>query len=246
MQIYHTKGIVLRAIKYGETSIVAKVYTELFGVQTYMVKGVRKFSKTAAFNANYFQPAAILDMQVYHQPLKNMQFIKSFHWSYLYTNTFSDVVRNAVAMYIIELMLHSLKQPETNSSLFYLIENTLLQLDVGTNSLVSNLPLFFTLHFAREMGFKIQGNYSTQTPILDLKEGLYVQNTPTHLFYINNTNAKTISQLNNISNYKELENLQLNRDFRKQLLQSLQQYFSLHIQDFGGIKSLNVMQEVLG
>jgi DNA repair protein RecO (recombination protein O) len=246
MQIYHTKGIVLRAIKYGETSIVAKVYTELFGVQTYMVKGVRKFSKTTAFNANYFQSAAILDMQVYHQPLKSMQFIKSFHWSYLYTNTFSDVVRNAVAMYIIELIQHSLKQPEVNAPLFYLIENTLLQLDVGNNSLVSNLPLFFTLHFASEMGFKIQGNYSTQTPILDLKEGLFVQDTPTHLFYTNNAAAKTISQLNNITNFNELENIQLNRDIRRQLLQFLQQYFSLHIQDFGVIKSLNVMQEVLG
>ena len=39
---HKTKGIVLRTVKYGETSLVATVLTELFGVQTYMVTGLLK------------------------------------------------------------------------------------------------------------------------------------------------------------------------------------------------------------
>ena len=61
---HKTKGIVLRTIKYGETSVVVTIFTELFGIQTYMVNGVRTTEKSSA-KANYFQPGAILDLVVY-------------------------------------------------------------------------------------------------------------------------------------------------------------------------------------
>src|ERR1019366_8647647 len=123
--VHKTKGIILRTVKYGETSIITTVYTELFGVQSYIVKGVRQSSKTSQGKANYFQPAAILEMEVYHNELKQLQFIKEYQWSFLYENILFSVVRNAVAMYVIELLQHSLKQPEANPELFYLIEDTL-------------------------------------------------------------------------------------------------------------------------
>lgn len=43
--IYSTKGIVLRTIKYGETSVIASIFTESFGVQSYIVNGVRTSGK---------------------------------------------------------------------------------------------------------------------------------------------------------------------------------------------------------
>ncbi len=39
--LYTTQGIVLSHIKYRETSIIAKVFTEALGLQAYMVHGVR-------------------------------------------------------------------------------------------------------------------------------------------------------------------------------------------------------------
>ena len=54
---HKTKGIVLRSIKYGETSLVVTIFTEMFGIQTYMVNGVRTSKKSAA-KANLFQPTA--------------------------------------------------------------------------------------------------------------------------------------------------------------------------------------------
>ena len=122
--VHKTKGIILRTVKYGDTSIITTVYTELFGVQTYIVKGARQSSKKTQSKASYFQPAAILEMEVYHNELKQMQFIKEYQWSFFYEKIFFDVTRNAVAMYVIELLQHSLKQPEAHPELFYFIENT--------------------------------------------------------------------------------------------------------------------------
>ena len=37
-----TRGIVLRTTDYGETSLVVKVFTEAYGLQSYIVNSVRK------------------------------------------------------------------------------------------------------------------------------------------------------------------------------------------------------------
>ena len=243
---HRTKGIVLRTVKYGETSIITTVYTELFGVQSYIVKGVRQSTKTSSGKANYFQPAAMLQMEVYHNELKNLQFIKEYQWSYLYKNVFFNVVKNAAAQYIIELLQHSLKQPEANPELFYLIEDTLMQLDKGNDTLTANLPLYFTLHLTGELGFQIQGEFSKTTPILDLKAGSFVTDTPEHVYYLTGDAAETTSKINTIAFYNDLENFQLNRNLRRNLLEAYGNYLSLHIEGFGNLKSLQILQEVLG
>ncbi len=243
---HKTKGIVLRTIKYGETSVVTTVYTELFGVQTYIVKGVRQTGKKSAGKATYFQPGAILDMVVYHNELKNLQFIRDYNWSFLYQNVLFDVIKNSVAMYIVELLLHSLKQPEANPELFYLIEDTLKQLDKGTDTFTANLPLYFILHLSNELGFQIQGAYSKSTPVLDLMEGMFINEIPLHPHYISGEAARITSDIMNIMFYNDLETIQLNRTIRRQLTQNYQQFMALHIQDFGEMRSLPILQEVLG
>ena len=104
MQLHKTKGIVLKIVKYGETSLIVTVYTELFGLQSYMVSGVRTSTKKGPGKANLFQPAAILDLVVYHNELKHLQRIREFRWGYLYQHIFFNVMKNAVALFMVELL----------------------------------------------------------------------------------------------------------------------------------------------
>ena len=241
---HKTKGIVLRTIKYGETSVITSVYTELFGIQSYIVKGVRQVSKKSSGKGIYFQPAAVLDMIVYHNELKDLNFIKEFQWGYLYEHVLFDVVKNTVAMYIVEMVQHSLKQPEANPELYNMVEDSLKQLDKGHASLTANLPLYFTLHLAGELGFKIQGEYSADLPFLDLQEGKFTASKPTHTYYLDGVLAESTSRLLAINFYTDLEEISFSRGIRKQLLQSYQNYIALHVHDFGEIKSISVLQEI--
>jgi len=243
--IHKTNGIVLRTVKYGETSIITTVYTELFGIQGYLVKGVRQSSKKSQDKAGYFQPASILEMEVYHNEQKQLQFIKECRWACLYERVLFDVVRNAVAMYIIELLQHSLKQPEANVELFYMAVETLQQTDKAEDTVVANIPLYFTLHLGAELGFQIQGMYSPNTPVLDLKEGFFISGTPLHTYYLENELAAIASKVLSIQNYQQVTTIALNRSTRRLLLQAFQTYMALHIPDFGEIRSYAVMQEVL-
>jgi DNA repair protein RecO (recombination protein O) len=243
---HKTKGIVLRTIKYGETSIIASVYTELFGIQSYIVKGVRQTPKKSGSKSIYFQPAAILDMVVYHNQLKNLQFIKEYQWGYLYEHVLFDVVKNTVALYVIELLQHSLKQPEANPEMYYLAEDTLKQLDKGSATLTANLPLYFTLHLAGELGFRVQGEYSADTPVFDLQEGVFIADKPNHPHYLDSSAAKFTSQVLSINFYSDLDQVVLSRAARRELLLAFQGYLALHVHDFGELKSLPILQEVLG
>jgi DNA repair protein RecO (recombination protein O) len=44
----------------------------------------------------------------------------------------------------------------------------------------------------------------------------------------------------------ELNQIKLNKQKRRQLLHKYMEYYSLHIADFGQIKTLRVLEEVLG
>ena len=147
-------------------------------------------------------------------------------------------------MYIVEMLQHSLKQPEANPQLFYMIEDTLKQLDNGTAALTANLPLYFCLHLAGELGFRIQGDYNNVPPVLDLQEGQIVEEKPSHPYFIEKYLASATSQLLSINFYNDLEHLHYSRSIRQELLLAYQNYIALHVNDFGEIKSLPVLQAI--
>jgi DNA repair protein RecO (recombination protein O) len=244
--IFKTKGIVLRTVKYGETSLVVSIYTEMFGLQSYMVNGVRTFTKKGPGKANLFQPGAILELVIYHNELKNLQRLKEFKWSYLYASLLSDVRRNAVALFMIELLQKTIKEPETNAPLFYFIEDALIHLDRAAPGVVANFALFFSLHLTSFFGFRISDDYSDRNNILDLQNGIFVHEHPEHPHFLEGQYSYLTSELLKVMQPDELDQLKLNHEFRRSLLQSYQNFYALHIQDFGSMKTIAVLQEVLG
>lgn len=241
---HKTRGIVLKSIKYGDTSLVVTIFTELFGVQTYMVNGVRTAKKSSS-KANHFQPAAILDLIVYHSANKSMQRIKEFSWGFLYQNVLNNVVMNSVASYMVELLQKCLKQPEANNDLFNFCEEVFLKLDESDKIVTANLALFFSVQLPHFFGFRMTDNYSTVNTFLDLAEGIFTAHQPHHPHFISDEYAITTSRLLKVMQPNELEHFKLNRDFRRALLMKFQDYYSLHISDFGTMKTMTVLQEVL-
>lgn len=241
---HKTKGIVLRTIKYGETSLVVTVFTELFGIQTYMVNGVRSAKKSSA-KASYFQPAAILDLVVYHSENKPMQRIKEFSWAVLYNTVLTDVIKNSIALYMMELLQKCLKQPENNTDLFNFSEAALLQLDESSKKVAANFPLFFTLHLTHFFGFRMEDNYTQENNFIDLREGIFTDHQPVHPHFLEGEKAVIISQLLKVMQPYELEEFNLNHLTRRQLLLHLQDYYAMHVPEFGTMKTLAVLHDVL-
>jgi DNA repair protein RecO (recombination protein O) len=245
VQLHKTRGIILRTVKYGETSLIVTIYTELFGLQSYIVNGVRTSSRKGPGKANLFQPSAILDLIVYHNELKNLQRLREFRWGVLYQHIFFDVLKNAVALFMVELLQKCIKQPEPNPDLFYFIEDAFLHLDRSEGRVLANYPLFFILHLAAFFGFNIQDTYTDDFSILDLREGRFVAEHPQHPYVLEGTHSFLTSQLLQVRQPGGLQGLPLNQETRRQLLLAYQGFYTLHVPDFGEMRTLTVLQTVL-
>ena len=245
MVTHKTKGIVLKTVRYGETSIITGIFTELFGLQSYLINGVRITSKKGTGKANLLQPGAILDMVVYHNELRNLQRVKEFKWGYIYENIFFNVFRNAVALFMVELLQRSIRQPEPNPPLFNFIEDAFIHLDKTSDGSAANFALYFAINLSAFFGFRITDKYSSSKNILDLMEGRFVNERPDHLYYLENEYSRVISDLLKVMQPSELSQVKLNQETRRVLLHACETFYAMHIQDFGKMKTLPVLEAVL-
>ncbi|HLA60344.1 MAG TPA: DNA repair protein RecO [Puia sp.] len=243
--IHKTKGIVLRTVKYGETSVIVTVLTELFGLQSYLVNGVRTSKGKGGSKAGMFQPAAMLDLVIYHQESKNLNRLKEYSWSFLYRNILSDVISNSIALFMIELLQKCLKQPEPSPELYYFMEDALTSLDLEERNVQANFPLFFALHLAGFFGLRIDDNYSEKRNYLDLKEGYFTGEKPSHPHYLDHSLSEITAHLLKVKQPAELADLPLNKDKRRLLLEAYEDFYSMHIQGFTPLKTLPVLRTLL-
>ncbi|WP_295126807.1 DNA repair protein RecO [uncultured Chitinophaga sp.] len=242
--LHKTPGIVLRVVKYGETSVIVNIFTELFGVQSYIVNGARS-SKPKASKGNLLQPGNILDLVVYHHDQKNIQRISEYKMSYIYTSLHVNVVKNTVALFIIEILQKALRQPEHTPALFYFTSTALQALDLCSTQVAANIPLYFTLKLAEHLGFRINGHFSNYTPYLDMQEGVYTDLPPHHNFHLDATNSEITDRLLSVPNPIDLDSVPLNKERRRFLLYRYLDFFKLHMPDFPELNSPPILHEIL-
>jgi DNA repair protein RecO (recombination protein O) len=243
--LFSTKGLVTRSVRYGESSLVVTVFTELFGLRSYMVNGVRTSKLKSAFKPAMFQPGALLELVVYEQEGKNLQRIRECKWSVLYTEIFTSLAKNAVSLFIIELLQKCLRQPEPQPELFYFTEDALITLDKSSATATANFHLFFILHLSHFLGFRMEDGYSEKKNILDLREGNFVFSAPDHQYWLAAPFSEFISYFLKAQHPSDTESIYLNREQRRKLLEACLLYYSLHYPDFGVLKSVPVLQAIM-
>jgi DNA repair protein RecO (recombination protein O) len=246
MAILHpTRGIVLRAVKYGETSLVVSIFTELFGLQNYMVNGVRTSKKSTGISVAQLQPGNLLELVVYQNEKQALQRIKECKNGIHYRSVYLDVTKNAVLLYMIELLQKCLKQPDAHPELFYFLEDMLKGLDCAGVKQTANIPLFYTIHLSHFFGFRLMDNFSSTRQYLDLHEGQFVGTAPMHQMVIHPPLSDKIAQLLRVMLVEELGEIELNKHQRNLLLDDLLNFYVLHIHPFGSLRSLPVIRTVL-
>ncbi|MFB6455718.1 DNA repair protein RecO [Chitinophaga sp. Hz27] len=242
--LHKTNGIVLRTVKYGDTSLIVSIFTELFGLQSYIVNGVRS-SKPKAARGNLFQPGNILELVVYHQEIKNLQRISEFKLGFIFNSLHFNIVKNTVALYMIELLQKTLKEPEQHLELYYFAENALKVLDTAEMPIAANLPLFFTLKVGEYLGFKLNGRFSEYTPYLDLQEGHYIDLPPHHIHHLDPIGSELTDAISQCTDAAQLGNIAMNKERRRKLLYAYLEFFRLHLPEFVEMQSPPILHDIL-
>lgn len=242
--LQNTQGIVLRSIKYGETSLVSTIFTKLNGVQTYMVQGVRT-AKSRHNKAALLQPATLLDLVSYQHQQKNLQRLKEFQLAHIYVSLQEEIVKNSVALFSVELLLRLLPEHAPLPELFDFVFEYFTALDRMESDEVSNFPLYFIIAISRHLGYELKGEYSEQTPHLNLLEGGFSEHHPIVKPFLESEDASVLSKLIAIENFGELGDISMSSARRFRLLEWYIEFLQRYTQHLGQIKSLSVLQAIL-
>lgn len=220
--LHKTRGIVFRFVKYGDTSIIVSMFTELFGLQSYIVNGIR--SKTGKSKIALYQPLTLVDLVVYHRVHANINRIKEIKCFYPYQTIPTDINKSAIALFMAEILNKTVKEESHAQELSEFLIRSLISFD-QMDGRTENFHLMFLLKLARFLGFGAQ----------HIIEVLGTRTTSVE-------NEKLLLQLlsSEYFDHISMQNIQ-----RREILDLILKFFADHIENLGEIKSIQVLREIL-
>lgn len=239
--LQNTRGIVFQQFKYSESSIITKIYTEHYGLQSYIVKGVR--SKRAKIKPAFFQPLNLLDLVVYHKEGKSLNHIRDVKIAFPFQSIPIDFTKRSMLFFLNELVYRSIREEIPNPSLFEWLFQAINWLDLTEDNII-NYHLVFMVQLSLFLGFYPKKNIDKQAEFFDLREGQFLNRIPDHPNFIKGKNVELLEKLQ-ASTFETSGEIGIGNSERRLLLETLVNYYKLHLPGFGEMKSLEVLKSVM-
>lgn len=239
--LHKTRGIVLKTTNYNESSVVVQVFTEKFGIQAYLINGVKK--PKAKIPINVLQPLHLLEMVVYYKQNAQIQRIAEARLMPMFKSIPYDVVKNTIVQFLNEVLYKSIRQQHVDEQLFEYLYNAICWFDEAEDLNV-NFHLSFLMKLTRFLGFAPQPQARLDQKYFDLQEGNFTSLSPIHPYFTNAEDGNSLLQLLNTPFEKKAE-IKFSNVYRRQLLDNVLIYYKLHTSSFGQVKSHQILEEVL-
>ncbi|RSK41679.1 DNA repair protein RecO [Mangrovimonas spongiae] len=232
-----TRAIVLSKIKYRDSDLIVKCYTETFGTVSYLIRGVFK-SRKGHQKAAYFQLLSQLQLEVVHKNTASLQAVRDIKIDHAYSSIHTNVLKSSIVMFLSEILSQVLKEEEKNTTLYGFLEHAILWLD--TEHKFSNFHLYFLLKLTKHLGFypdttNLSANY------FNLEEGEFQDNP--NKFAISGDSLTILKSMLGIG-FDALNSIKINALQRQDFLKMLIMYYEFHIESFKKPKSLSVLNQV--
>lgn len=235
--IQTTAAIVLHQFSYTESSVIFKCFTRDFGLQSYLIRGIRKQkSKTGT---SFLQPISIIELTSDHTKNNSIKTVKEVRLAYISKTINEHPVKQAIAIFLNEILYKSIREEQPDEDLFDFIVNAIKYLDM--NAGMANFHLLFLIKLSRFFGFQPVNNYSLHESYFNLTEGHFISAKEAGPGLMDNKESETFSQMIEAGFNR---NIPMNRNMRKNILHHLVRYFQIHIEGMGEIRSLEILESI--
>ncbi len=238
--IHKLRAIVLHSIKYKENSVIAYLYTDGFGRQTYLVNGLRSGKNKA--KTNLFHPLFLLDLEAYHNPKSDIQRLKEYQLAAPLQSTPFVLTKSSLALFIGEVLYKVIREEEPNAELFSYLFHSILMLD-ELNDGIANFHLHFLAQLSKYLGFYPNTAKQKEATYFDIKTGEFCILRPRHPLFFSEENTQLLSRLISLP-ASQLSQLELNRYQRSSFLSSMMEFYGFHFESLSQLQSLQVLNEV--
>ena len=236
--LVHTNAIVLHTLKYNDSSLIVHCYTQAIGKQSFLLKGILTARK-GKFRTAYFQPLMLLEVVFNHKKKSGLQFLKEVKVIHPYQELYSNIKKNAIALFLSEMVYKSLGEEEENALLFAFLKHAFLWLDAHED--IANFHLIFLLKFSQFLGF-YPNVENIDFPYFNLASGCFTAHPP----------QQNVLEGEHLEIFKSLLGMnfdvqkvpKINQHKRRELIEAMVSYFELHLLEFSTPKSLAVLHAV--
>ena len=229
------KAIVINTIKYGENDLIAHCLLLEGGRTPFLLKDL--FKRKKAIQPAYFQPLMQLNLVPSSTGNQRLKFLKSVSIAYHYQHLYTDPIKQSLLFFLSEFLQKTIPfEQETDQRLFEYISKSLQWLDIHEE--VSNFHLIFMIKMTRYLGFYPDIN-NIDAPYFDLFSGKFKQQQTGHhcLNIPQTTSLKMLLQ-------SDFETKQHFSD-KEDLLNCLNHYLRLHLENYHPPKSTTILKSIL-
>lgn len=234
------EGLILRGIRYGDSSLILKIFTREAGSQSF-IASVSKKARGKGLQSSILQPLHAIEGVAQRSPKSELLRLKEAQLLFHYRALRQDPVKNCLALFLVEVLQYVLREEGSQPALLDYLIRGLQELD-QTEKPVGHFHLVFLMRLLDHLGVAPPG--TGKGPYLDLQEGTFRADEALHPHWIQGITLENWRHLQALP-FGQWAAFRVNARERQELLSALLDYFRLHVQDFGELQSRQVLREVL-
>lgn len=238
--MHQTRAIVIQKIKYSESSLILKIYTEREGLLSFLVRGVR--GKKGKMRSAQFQVLNLLEISYSKSSKSELRHIQDLKIIAPFTELLFKPEKRAIGMFIAELIQHSIKEQEPNKALFDFLFNSIQWLDLSAHY-CSHFHLYFMMKLTAYLGFSPSELTQKNMLYFDLQQGEYTAEKPHHPYVLERGEVEAWIALQN-SSINTFDQLRLSNRLKRNMVHALMNYYKLHLIHFKELNSHHILQTV--
>jgi DNA repair protein RecO (recombination protein O) len=237
-----TEGIVFKAIKFGESSLILEIFTKEHGIQSFIINGVRK--PNSKIPPSILAPMQHLQMVVYFNGTNpQLHRIKEAHSIIAFHGIHSNFIKTSIALFILECSKKTIRESGSQPEMFAFLVDTFDRLN-SQNGMLTFFPLLFLVQWTKFLGIWPYGKWSEETPYFNLVKGTFQNSPDSHYAYLESLETKLLSMLME-SNFSSLHLLEYPKESRKILLEKILDYYKIHIEGMKEVTSHKILESIL-
>ncbi len=240
MMMTRTKAVVLRAVRYGDSSLIVDMLTATQGRVTFMVK-VGKGHR-GKMGRHLFQPLNIVEVDFDFRLKAAMQRPRDIRMAAPLSSIHLDPYKLSIGMFLAEFLTHATRDEHDNALLYQFVESSILWLD-GVGGGFSNFHLIFMIRLTRFIGFFPNTEDVEPQAYFDLVNGCFSAEPPHHGHFLMPAEAGKIGLLMRLS-YQTMHLCAMSRMERNRCTEVILEFYRLHVPGFPEMKSLEVLRQL--
>lgn len=236
-----TRGIVLRTMKYKDSSLIVDIYTEVRGRASFWVNVSR--SRKSAVKSVLFQPLALVELEADFRPNTSIYKVRESKLFYPFTSLPYDPYKSSIALFLAEFLYRAIREEDENRPLFAYLQHSIEWLDTARQPF-ANFHLVFLMRLSRFLGLYPNLDDYQEGDYFDLQSACFTSTPPqSHSQYLSPREALHLKNLMRMR-FETMHLFRMNRVERNRCLTILNDYYRLHLPDFPMLKSIEVLQEL--